>query len=175
MCGIWGFSGGKPDKSILQHVIMKSNERGGHSHGYAFIRNGKPVIVKSLERTNIAKIREDVSDVEVAIGHHRLATEGEVTLYNTQPFVSEDHVFVHNGNIRDHLAKALAYDYKLRTEVDSELAGRYLDKGAELSEPHALLSINLLTESLKSSNFKLPLYSKTINSVTYYCSKPIQI
>ena len=100
MCGIFGFIGSKPDFELLTKMIVDSEKRGPHSWGVwsnETLLKGEGKITNSIESVlNLLK------ESKLFIGHCRLATSGKVNIDNQMPFIGNNKILVHNGNIYNH-------------------------------------------------------------------------
>lgn len=176
MCGIWGFnSNGKVDLTIVQEIIEKADERGGHSFGvFGLKQNGDQFCYKAQGRSDVSFLVDLVKDAKVVIGHSRLATSGDHSIFNSQPIVTLDGVLVHNGNIPFSELIYKLYDYHPVTNNDSEaLIPMILDDQdvIEIDGAFLFLKIDYTSYELIKYNSGLPLYETELNEVTYYCSK----
>ena len=132
MCGIVGYIG----KNALRNAIegLKSLEyRGYDSSGVGFFYNDKSEIIKSVGSIN--KLEEKInfnkySNVNLAIGHTRWATHGNVLTKNAHPFESNNVILLHNGIIENYSElknKLINEGYKFKSDVDSEVAAHLID------------------------------------------------
>lgn len=132
MCGIVGFIG----KNALINTVngLKTLEyRGYDSSGVAFFDKGNTQIIKTIE--SIAKLEEKINfnkylDVNIAIGHTRWATHGNVCVKNAHPFESNNVILIHNGIIENYLELRdflISKGYEFKSEVDSEVVAHLID------------------------------------------------
>merc|ERR1712166_920286 len=139
MCGIFCAIGTNQTKKIILQGLHSLEYRGYDSAGIAFIDKNQHI--KSIK--SIGKVlnleRECLRltlDSNVAIGHSRWATHGEVSLENTHPIHDENVALVHNGiieNFRDIKDWLLNLGYQFKSQTDTEVAFHlvryYLNKG----------------------------------------------
>lgn len=81
-------------QSVTSHSFASNND------GEGFYSGGK--LVKSLYKINYFKWKKLLENSRIIITHQRLATSG-FSVQFTQPFMSEEFVFVHNGIMTDFL------------------------------------------------------------------------
>jgi glucosamine 6-phosphate synthetase-like amidotransferase/phosphosugar isomerase protein len=176
MCGVWGFDNrGTLDLTVVKEIIERADERGGHSYGiFGLKQNGDQFCYKSHGRSNSDLILNLVKDARVVIGHSRLATSGDLNLFNSQPIVTTDGVLVHNGNIPMSDLIYERYGYRPSTNNDSEaLIPMILNKESidNIEGAFLFLKIDYTSHELIKYNSGLPLFEEQIKDVTYYCSK----
>ncbi len=128
MCGIAGALVPTKDALIYVHQIQEDTEyRGYDSNGDARIDSeGKLVIRKFLEGPSAAGMPEAV-ETEIAIGHNRWASQGEITVENAHPHTGCDQngwTGVHNGVVEnyDRLFDMMTEQgHTIRSQTDSEI------------------------------------------------------
>jgi predicted glutamine amidotransferase len=158
----------------VSELISLADDRGGHSYGIYAIRNDNTHFVfKSHGRSDIGLLLSMIKNCQTVIGHSRLATSGDLNLLDTQPIVNKNDVIVHNGNIPFAEVVYKLYNYTPVTNNDSEALIPMINDGEEISIEGAFLHLKLDYGSHKLTSYEnhLPLYQKTINETTYYCSK----
>jgi glucosamine--fructose-6-phosphate aminotransferase (isomerizing) len=89
MCGIVGYTGGRPCREILLSGLEKLEYRGYDSAGISLLEEGEVKTVRAVG--NLARLRDAVGDngfgagSVAGIGHTRWATHGRVTEANAHP------------------------------------------------------------------------------------------
>ncbi len=89
MCGIVGYTGGRPCREILLAGLEKLEYRGYDSAGISLLADGEVQTVRAVG--NLSRLREAVGDngfgngAVAGIGHTRWATHGRVTEANAHP------------------------------------------------------------------------------------------
>lgn len=131
MCGIVGYTGGRPAKDILFEGLRRLEYRGYDSAGIAlseYSSRGKLVIRKKVGKLSVLEehCRTLKSPATCGIGHTRWATHGGVTVTNAHPH-TDCHgriAIVHNGIIENHealRAELKRRGHKFRSETDTEV------------------------------------------------------
>ena len=154
MCGIIGYIG----KNALINAVngLKSLEyRGYDSSGIGFLYEGNYQIIKSVG--NIAKLEEKINynkylDVNIAIGHTRWATHGNVSAKNAHPFESNNVILIHNGIIENYNEVKeflISKGYEFKSDVDSEVAAHLIDY--YYADHNYLTAINKALNELKGT------------------------
>tara|TARA_B110000285_G_C15116927_1_gene614681 strand:- start:626 stop:2473 length:1848 start_codon:yes stop_codon:yes gene_type:complete len=127
MCGIFGYLGKKQSiikKSIKALKILRS--RGYDSAGIGYILNNLIQTTKSIQ-LDLETLNTQEKNIESysCIAHTRWATNGQVSIDNTHPFISANKKFalVHNGIINNaEKLKSCLLKYKtFSSETDSEV------------------------------------------------------
>lgn len=132
MCGIVGFIGAKPEKTLLQR-LKQLEYRGYDSAGIAVKSNTELKLFKAKgEIVNLENTVVPLENSLLAIGHTRWATHGKPDEINAHPHVSSDGewVVVHNGIIEnyDKLKTLLEKrGYKFYSETDTEVIAKLLE------------------------------------------------
>jgi glucosamine--fructose-6-phosphate aminotransferase (isomerizing) len=89
MCGIVGYTGGRPCREILLAGLEKLEYRGYDSAGISLLTDGEVQTVRAVG--NLSRLRDAVGDngfgngAVAGIGHTRWATHGRVTEANAHP------------------------------------------------------------------------------------------
>src|SRR5690349_9517709 len=89
MCGIVGYTGGRPCRELLLAGLEKLEYRGYDSAGISLLTDGEIETVRAVG--NLSRLREAVGDngfgngAVSGIGHTRWATHGRVTEANAHP------------------------------------------------------------------------------------------
>jgi predicted glutamine amidotransferase len=140
MCELFGISSRNPTtvKFSLSEFARRGGDTGPHIDGWgvAFLRDNDVAIIREPEPSAnsalLQFIHERHTPSELVLSHIRKATQGPVSLRNTQPFVRElggrPHIFMHNGDLGD-LRQRVSIDHShFRTigDTDSEHAFCYL-------------------------------------------------
>ncbi len=126
MCGIVGYIGKRPAKSIILESLKRLEYRGYDSSGVALLENGKIEIIRSTGKLlNLAnKLSQIPSSANIGIGHTRWATHGKPTEENAHPHRSKHLALVHNGIIENYveLKESLTEKgYEFSSETDTEV------------------------------------------------------
>lgn len=147
MCGIYGIVGSTSTKEVVNR-LEKLQYRGYDSCGIAYKKGNSYEVVKAIG--NMDKLKQEVSDVytDIAIGHTRWATHGEVTKNNCHPHTSEEKRFyiVHNGVIDNYKELINEFYMVMSTETDSEVIVHLMD--------YYIQSMDIM-ECLKTIQYKL--------------------
>lgn len=135
MCGIVGYIGEKKAAPILLDGLTKLEYRGYDSAGIAVDCGDKIFIEKSVGRLDALKdkLRNNLPEGTVGIGHTRWATHGRPSDSNAHPHTdcAGDFVVVHNGIIENYLPikeKLLARGHKFSSETDTEVIAHLLEE-----------------------------------------------
>lgn len=186
MCGLFGFEGKALDLGALALVAELAARRGPHGCGIAWEEDSGRVSAIRWTVPWAKAQREAISQLTPktrrVIGHCRLATSGDrLDAGSTHPIVCDEGALVHNGNVPDHRARASAAGIELVTECDSELLGRWVERGAGAlsarvraaaaqlgAEPFAVLA--LWPGELAVARHGLPLYEWRTPGGRYFCS-----
>lgn len=150
MCGIIGIITGKksslPSKKIritMEKLLIASQTRGMEATGIALMTRDKIKVVKQSQRASefvksqgFDRLFDNTCNRRplVAIGHTRLATDGDNSSHNNQPVVKSGIIGVHNGIIvnDEKLWQAhsdLRQMYQVDTEVLLSITDKYLTEG----------------------------------------------
>lgn len=136
MCELFAMSSRRPttvDFSI-ERLARRGGAEGPHRDGWgvAFYSGHDALLLRepgaASESALVRHIERHGPPSDLVISHIRLATMGEATLSNTQPFARElggrVHVFAHNGDLPDiHRHRAIvAGRFQPLGQTDSELA-----------------------------------------------------
>ena len=135
MCGIVGYSGDKKAAPILLDGLTKLEYRGYDSAGIAVDCGENIFIEKSVGRLDALKdkLRNNLPEGTVGIGHTRWATHGRPSDLNAHPHTDchGDFVVVHNGIIENYLPlkeKLLERGHKFSSETDTEVVAHLLEE-----------------------------------------------
>jgi len=152
MCGIHGFCWKDQDKSI-DKMIAAARHRGPDGSG-------------------------SWGDTHITLGHNLLSIVDSPTL-SAQPWKSNDHVMVYNGEIYNYkeLKSSLSYDFKTDTDTEVLLAG-YEKHGKQflhnIDGMFAVAIYNVHTKKLllaRDSNGAKPLYYGYLNGKLAFSSE----
>lgn len=139
MCELFGISSRNPTtvKISLAEFARRGGDTGPHIDGWgiAFFQDGDAAVLReptpSAHSSLLQFIHDQHAPSDLVVSHIRKATQGAVSLRNTQPFVRElggrPHVFAHNGDLGDlkqRLAPAQSH-FRCIGDTDSEYAFCY--------------------------------------------------
>ena len=135
MCGIVGYVGDKQPTEFLLEGLSKLEYRGYDSAGIAVYNDGKIRVEKSVGRLAALrdKIKDDVPQGTMGIGHTRWATHGRPSDANSHPHTdcSGDFVVVHNGIIENYLTlkeDLIEKGHAFKSETDTEVVAHLLEE-----------------------------------------------
>ena len=130
MCGIIGYLGSREATPILMDGLKRLEYRGYDSAGVAVLEPGAVTTSVTKSETKVdellAKLRADMPQGHLGIGHTRWATHGRPTLTNAHPH-SDCHgriSVVHNGiveNFRELKAELEAAGHEFVSDTDTEV------------------------------------------------------
>jgi predicted glutamine amidotransferase len=96
----------KPNTAVDIEKVRRGATANPDGSGYAFVRNGKVEIRRSLKWEDIEKsfLRDMENNSEsVFLVHHRIKSHGEVCKENCHPFrMADGGALIHNGVIPIH-------------------------------------------------------------------------
>jgi glutamine---fructose-6-phosphate transaminase (isomerizing) len=132
MCGIVGYIGDKCAAPILINGLTKLEYRGYDSSGVALFQAGEMKVLKCKGRLAALeeKLKSELLDGKMGIGHTRWATHGEPNDVNSHPHISQSGniAVVHNGIIENYMklkeflqAKGFVFVSETDTEVIAHL------------------------------------------------------
>ena len=135
MCGIVGYIGDKKVAPILLDGLTKLEYRGYDSAGIAVDCGENIFIEKSVGRLEALKdkLKNNLPEGTVGIGHTRWATHGRPSDSNAHPHTDchGDFVVVHNGIIENYLPikeDLIAKGHKFSSETDTEVIAHLLEE-----------------------------------------------
>ena len=135
MCGIVGYVGDKQAAEFLLEGLSKLEYRGYDSAGIAVYNDGKIRVEKSVGRLAALrdKIKDNVPQGTMGIGHTRWATHGRPSDANSHPHTdcSGDFVVVHNGIIENYLTlkeDLIEKGHAFKSETDTEVVAHLLEE-----------------------------------------------
>ena len=131
MCGIFGYIGLINAIPTLIEGLRKIEYRGYDSVGLASLSDQKLNILKTVGNVSDLENKIDGLYSNIAIGHTRWATHGEVNIKNAHPITSENCNFavVHNGIIENYLELKSFFESKgfnFITDTDTEVIANSL-------------------------------------------------
>jgi glucosamine--fructose-6-phosphate aminotransferase (isomerizing) len=132
MCGIVGYLGKNPAKSILLNSLSRLEYRGYDSCGIALQGSPLKVYKDALRVKELAVTIPEIAGT-VGIGHTRWATHGGVTRDNAHPHLdcTGDIAVVHNGIIDNYqeLKSALTQGgHSFTSQTDTEVIAHLVEK-----------------------------------------------
>ncbi len=147
MCRFIVFWGEKPIKlsywiSEAENSLLKQSERdisqrpNPDGWGFAYQNNGKTQVIKNTDPAYLDSSFRPAADRlygEMLFAHIRRRSQGPVLMENTHPFVHENWMFMHNGNIpniekyKNAMSTRLPSHEAIKTHgtTDSEFLFRY--------------------------------------------------
>ena len=145
-----------------------------HSFGYICDRNYYKQLGEITD--NLEKLPRSGS---ILIGHCRLATFGNISEVDSQPFYNEYIGVAHNGNIYNHNELIKQYGLKLMSQCDSEVLLHLSNLQDDING--CLNALNLISISpgaflflvgdvVVAATRKLPLWETVTHEGTYLCS-----
>jgi glutamine phosphoribosylpyrophosphate amidotransferase len=154
MCGVFGFAGKLTRREwALAHRLMvelaiASEERGTDAAGYAVLTaTGELLWQRQPGPAGLLFQGRDFSllrrkSVVMAIGHTRLATTGAPDVNgNNHPHLAGDWALVDNGFIPLHERKAIILGVSLKSQCDSEILARALNRFGADEGPDVCLAL----------------------------------
>lgn len=135
MCGIVGYIGDKKAAPILLDGLTKLEYRGYDSAGIAVDCGENVFIEKTVGRLDALKdkLKNNLPDGNVGIGHTRWATHGRPSDRNAHPHTDchGDFVVVHNGIIENYLPlkeNLIARGHVFTSETDTEVIAHLVEE-----------------------------------------------
>jgi glucosamine--fructose-6-phosphate aminotransferase (isomerizing) len=134
MCGIIGYSGGRPAAEVVLEGLEALEYRGYDSAGLGAIDNGQAKLIKQVGR--VSGLKQSIEELNIksslAIGHTRWATHGGVTIQNAHPQTNQDETIfvVHNGIIENFGVLKLMLEkkgYKFISQTDTEVVPHLIE------------------------------------------------
>ena len=135
MCGIVGYVGDRQAAEFLLDGLSKLEYRGYDSAGIAVYNDGEIRVEKSVGRLAALrdKIKGNVPQGSLGIGHTRWATHGRPSDVNSHPHTDchGDFAIVHNGIIENYLSlkeELIAKGHTFKSETDTEVVVHLLEE-----------------------------------------------
>lgn len=137
MCGIVGYLGFQEVKSVLLKGLKTLEYRGYDSAGISIFDKGKIRRVRAAGKLAALeeRLRSEIFEGNMGIGHTRWATHGKATEQNAHPHSSQKISLVHNGIIENYMEireQLLQEGVCLQSETDSELVAHLISKEVSL-------------------------------------------
>jgi glutamine---fructose-6-phosphate transaminase (isomerizing) len=135
MCGIIGYVGRRPSKSLLLQGLKRLEYRGYDSAGIALLEEGGLEYIRAVGNLDNLRhtARRNESRSTTGLGHTRWATHGGVTEENAHPLTGCDDerlAIVLNGiveNYRELKQELLAAGHSFSSETDAEVIAHLLE------------------------------------------------
>ncbi len=136
MCGIIGYLGARPATPILLESLKRLEYRGYDSAGIAILSRDeqRTTVVKSGAKVDslIERLRDDMPDGRLGIGHTRWATHGKPTVVNAHPHTDcqQRIMVIHNGIIENYgelRERLLAQGHRFVSETDTEVVPHLIE------------------------------------------------
>ena len=135
MCGIVGYVGDHQASDFLIEGLGKLEYRGYDSAGIAVYDGHRIRVEKCVGRLSalVDKIKDDMPEGTIGIGHTRWATHGRPSDVNAHPHTdcSGDFVVVHNGIIENYLTlkeELIEQGHAFKSETDTEVVAHLLEE-----------------------------------------------
>jgi glucosamine--fructose-6-phosphate aminotransferase (isomerizing) len=133
MCGIIGYIGKRSALPLTISGLKRLEYRGYDSYGFCVLGEKPYVLHKEIGK--ISENTDEFNEVNgnIAIGHTRWATTGEVTKENAHPHTDcKNEIFVvHNGIVENYKAlkqKLIDEGHKFSSETDTEIIAHLIEK-----------------------------------------------
>jgi glucosamine--fructose-6-phosphate aminotransferase (isomerizing) len=130
MCGIIGYLGERSATPIIMESLKRLEYRGYDSAGVAILNRDqqRATVVKSDAKvdTLIERLKDDMPDGRLGIGHTRWATHGRPTIVNAHPHTDcrGRIMVIHNGIIENYAElrqELIAAGHRFTSETDTEV------------------------------------------------------
>lgn len=165
MCGIIGYKGNRNGVEIALNGLKKLEYRGYDSWGISTVDMKGAHVFKKIGKIGSININQvNLPKSNIAIGHTRWATHGNVTEKNAHPHFSETKriIVVHNGIVENYqkLREGLRKEgYKFQTDTDTEVIAQLFEKNLKKYDLRKALQKTFL--SLEGRNAIVVLDSKS--------------
>ncbi len=135
MCGIVGYIGSESKaRGVLIEGLTSLEYRGYDSSGIAIVSEGQMFLRKEMGGLDSLKekIKDEVFDGSIGIGHTRWATHGAPSTINSHPHLSENGkiAVIHNGIIENYseIKEWLVKEHKINfvSETDTEVIAQLI-------------------------------------------------
>ncbi len=130
MCGIIGYLGERSATPIIMESLKRLEYRGYDSAGVAILNRDqqRATVVKSDAKVDslIERLKDDMPDGRLGIGHTRWATHGRPTILNAHPHTDcrGRIMVIHNGIIENYAElrqELMAARHRFASETDTEV------------------------------------------------------
>ena len=133
MCGITGYYGTKKASNYILDSLKRLEYRGYDSTGIATLNDSQIEIRKDTGEIEEVNKKHHLTEMEgnIAMGHVRWATHGDVTQENAHPHSSCDNRFavVHNGIIENWKEfKEELSEHEFTSDTDSEVIPHFIEE-----------------------------------------------
>ena len=136
MCGIVGYTGGRPAAPVLLDGLSRLEYRGYDSAGIAVMGpSGEPAVRKAEGKLSVllAALDGDLPEGSSGIGHTRWATHGPPADFNAHPHTdcADEIALVHNGIVENfvELRRELeAEGHSFSSQTDTECIGHLVER-----------------------------------------------
>jgi len=150
MCGIVGYTGGRPALNLLLDGLSQLEYRGYDSTGLCL--SGDFGLQRVRAADNLAALRAEVAKENLlpataGIGHTRWATHGEVSVANTHPFLgcaAGPYAVALNGIIENFASlrhELVADGHVFESTTDAEVIAHLLEEQSHLELDRAMLLV----------------------------------
>ena len=149
MCGIVGYLGPQEPKEVIIKGLKNLEYRGYDSAGVAILHGGRTKTVRASGKLSELqfKLKNEVFDGHIGIGHTRWATHGVPSERNAHPHQVEGVSVVHNGIIENYQAirsQLIHEGAQLKSETDSELVAHLLAREVKQTQNLAKAVLSIL-------------------------------
>lgn len=121
-------------------------------------------VVKSIEKVNIFKYRDELQGQNVILSHQRLSTSGHEEKY-TQPFEGDDFIFMHNGIMSQFVKKTNSHSDTFNLFQKFQRIFKELKKDDRKKRIRKAIK---KTFNFQSGSFSICIYDKKADKVYYF-------
>ena len=148
--------------SFMQSVTSSSFLYNSDGDGIYF--NDRNKVFKSKDKLDLLKYADYFKESDIILSHQRYATHGKTEEY-TQPFKTNNFIFLHNGILHEYTKgeKSDSYNFLINLE---EIFIKNLNE-MKFREDALILSIKELLEGKDTGSYSIIIYD-IINKQTYY-------